>query len=141
MAGSSKGFTLASLALRFVIGPIFIAHGYQKVFVNGTAAVTEAFTQMGMIMPQVTGPLVAYTEFVGGICLLVGLLTPLASFMIACIMAVAILMVHLSNGLVGPGGYEFPLSLLGGSVALMFIGAGPLSLDKLLFGRGNHPTS
>ena len=139
--GSSKGWacTLAPLTLRLALGSIFVAHGYQKVFVNGTAAVSESFAQMGMILPQVTGPLVCYTEFIGGIFLLVGFLTPLASFMIACVMAVAVLLVHLPNGLIGQGGYEFPLSLLAGALALLFMGAGPLSLDGLFFGREKNP--
>ena len=128
---------LGPLPLRLAIGAIFTAHGCQKVFVQGTAQVSEQFASMGMVMPQITGPLVAYTEFLGGLFLIVGLLTPVAALMLAVTMAVAILQVHLPNGLTGPGGYQFPLSLLAGSLSLLFTGAGKLSLDKLIFCRGS----
>jgi len=108
---------LASLVLRLVVGGIFIVHGHSKVFVNGTDAVALKFTEMGIFMPEITAPLVAYTEFVGGILLVIGLLTPIAAFMIACTMAVAVFKVHFASGLTGPGGYEYPLSLLASSRA------------------------
>ena len=71
--------------------------------------------------------------------LVVAFLTPLAAFMLGCVMAVAIFKVHLPGGLIGPGGYEYPLSMLAGLVALLFMGPGPLSLDKLIFCRGKCP--
>ena len=118
-----------------------MVHGYGKVFTSGTAAVSESFAQMGVFQPQITGPLVAYTELIGGACLILGLLTPIASVMLAGVMAVAILKVHLAAGLTGPGGYEYPLSLLAGALTLLFLGPGPISLDKKFFCRGNCPTS
>jgi putative oxidoreductase len=48
-------------------------------------------------------------------------------------MKVAIWKVHWKNGLMGEGGFEFPLSLLGACLALLVTGPGRLSLDSLLF--------
>lgn len=129
---------ISPIPLRLAIGVIFAVHGYEKVFETGTGAVSENFAQMGIMLPQITGPLVSLTEFLGGIFLIVGLLTPLSSLMLAVTMAVAVFHVHWPNGLTGQGGYEYPLSLLAGTLTLFFLGAGPLSLDRFLFRGHSH---
>jgi putative oxidoreductase len=50
-------------------------------------------------------------------------------------MAVAIITVHLRNGFFLPNGYEFALTLLGANVALVLLGSGGASVDRLLEGR------
>ena len=72
-------------------------------------------------------------EFFGGIALLLGLLTRPAAFVLAITMLVAIVAVHLPNGLfMSNNGYEFGLALLGMSIALVFNGGGRFSLDRKL---------
>jgi putative oxidoreductase len=72
-------------------------------------------------------------EFFGGIALLIGLLTRPAAVVLAFTMIVAILTVHISNGLfMSNNGYEFGLTLLAISVALAFSGGGRFSLDRAL---------
>src|SRR3954471_3179383 len=95
---------LGLLALRIILGIIFIAHGQQKLFGMGFAGVTGAFTQMGAPLPQLTGPLIALLEFFGGIALVAGFLTRLVSLGLVADMLGAILLVHLPKGLTGPGG-------------------------------------
>ena len=71
-------------------------------------------------------------EFGGGILLLIGLLTRLASLIILLNMLGAILKVHLPNGLLGAAGkpgYEFPLALAAIPLALALLGGGALSAD------------
>lgn len=137
---SNRQINAALAILRVVAGSIFIAHGAQKIFVFGFAGVAGAFGQMGVPAAAVMGPFVALVEFLGGIALVLGLLTRLASLGLAVNMIVAILLVHLKNGLFLPNGYEFALSLLGAAAALTLTGAGDYSIDALI-GRKQNTVS
>ncbi len=82
--------------------------------------------------------LVILVEFFGGIALIIGLLTRLASIGLAVDMLGAIFIVHLPNGFfinwyMKPGvghGIEMNLLLFAGGLTLLLGGAGKLSLDK-----------
>ena len=121
--------------LRLVVGAIFITHGAQKLFVFGFAGVSGAFGQMGVPMAGVVGPLVALVEFLGGLAVLTGLLTRLASFGLLMTMLGAISLVHLNAGFFLPNGYEYALSLLGSTTLLTLAGAGAFSIDALIARR------
>lgn len=104
----------ALLILRFVLGAILIAHGYHKVF-GGFHHHMDFVGSLGI--PRWLAYLSAGTEFFGGIAIVLGLFTRFFSLAVLIEMAVAIWKVHFKNGLVGPGGYEFPLALAAIAVA------------------------
>lgn len=117
----------AALPLELIAGAIFFAHGLQKL--SDPAAV--AANLLGGI-PVFLVYLVIVAEFCGGLLLLTGFLVRLGALGHICVMVVAISQVHWSAGLTGPGGFEFPLSLLAVSVALLMLGPDPLSIDDNL---------
>ena len=125
----------ALLVLRIALGVTMIAHGYQKVFTFGFAGVASGFVQMGVPMASVTAPLVALLELFGGVAVLIGLLTRLASLGFVVDMLGAATFVHFKNGFFLPTGFEFVFVLLLLSVTLMLSGAGGISVDAMIAAR------
>jgi putative oxidoreductase len=126
---------LGALVMRVVLGVIMVAHGYTKVIPSGSLY-TFAHTVTRMHLPVWLGYVSAFTEFFGGMLLIVGLLTRIAAFMTAIDMSVAILKVHLHGGILGPNSFALPLSLFAISMMLVFSGCGWLGLDDFV-GKGN----
>ena len=67
----------------------------------------------------------AGTEFFGGIGIVLGLFTRFFALAFLIEMGVAIWKIHFKNGLMGNGGYEFPLALVAIAFALVCFGGGP----------------
>jgi len=121
--------------LRVVVGAIFVAHGGQKLFVFGLAGVAGMFGQIGIPLPEITGPLVSLLEFFGGLALAFGLLTRWAALGLAVNMLGATLLVHAKGGFFLPSGIEYTLALGAASLAFAVMGAGDYSLDNVLARR------
>src|SRR5712692_228010 len=125
------------LILRLGVGLIVAGHGAQKLFgwwegprITGFAGGLE---KMGIRPPRFWAVAAGLAEFVGGLLLASGFLSPLGSFAVMASMAVAIMTVHLSRGFWNSkGGLEFPLSLLIAALALSVTGPGAYSLDAAL---------
>jgi putative oxidoreductase len=125
---------LGSLFMRLVLGIIMVAHGYTKIIPSG-ALYSFSHTVFRMHLPIWLGYVSAFTEFFGGMLIIVGLLTRVAAFMTAIDLTVAIIKVHLHGGLLGPNSFALPLALCAISVMLVFTGCGWLGLDDFV-GRG-----
>lgn len=121
--------------LRVVIGIVFLAHGWQKLFQLGFHGVAGFFGGAGIPLPFVSAVIVTLVEFAGGIALILGFLTRFAAALNGFDMMVAILVVHLKNGFMKPGGFEHPLTLLAACVALVMVGPGAASVDGALAKR------
>jgi putative oxidoreductase len=119
---------LALLVMRLVLGAIMVGHGFHNAF-GGLHHHVQFVTSLGL--PAWSGYLSSFAEFIGGLLVLIGLFTRAAAFAICIDMSVAIAKVHFHNGLIGPGGYEFPLSLAALAFALIFLGSGAIALDHV----------
>jgi putative oxidoreductase len=119
---------LALFVMRLALGAVMVGHGYHKVF-GGLHHHVQLVTSLGL--PGWTAYLSAFTEFLGGILVLIGLFTRFAAFAICINLSVAIAKVHFHNGLMGNGGYEFPLALAALAFGLVFLGAGPIAFDHI----------
>jgi len=138
MAKKNNNMGEWSLALlRVVLGVIFLYHGYLKLFVPGGFTGTVGFfTSLGIPVPAYSALLVSVVEFVGGILLVLGVLSRWSAVLLLVDMLVAFFLVHLRNGfLVSKGGYEFVLVLIAGLVVVLASGAGKLSVGSRLKSR------
>jgi putative oxidoreductase len=138
--------SLAPLMVRLPLGLIFMAHGSQKLFGlfggPGVSATLKSFEEK-MGIPPILTILAMIAEFGGGLGVLLGCLTRLSAFGIACVMGVAIYKVAWVNGffmnwscLPGRGhGIECNLALFGMALSLVFGGGGRWALDRMLWRR------
>jgi putative oxidoreductase len=119
----------ASLLLRIVLGGLFMAHGYPKVFTK-RLQVQQAMAGAGV--PPMATNLAGFLEFFGGLALILGFLTPLIAGFFAIFMGSTTLLQRQRFHKPFAGGYELDVVLLVASVALIMLGAGAISLDALL---------
>ena len=129
---SSRSVSLGLAALRIATGAVFLSHGYQKLFVFVVDGSVRRRGHLGVPAPGVMGPLIALLEVFGAIALIFGFLTRPLALLFVCDMLGAILLVQLKNGF---SHYELEFLLCASSVALIFTGAGGLSIDALIARR------
>src|SRR5689334_19058841 len=87
--------------IRLALGIVMAAHGAQKLFgwFGGHGIHQAAAGFAGMGMPGWIAYLAGFIEFFGGLALIFGVLARLAAFGMFCQMIVAMMQVHLKNGL------------------------------------------
>lgn len=128
------------LVTRVVVGSLFVGHGTQKLFGwfdgPGPEKTAEQFEKSGLRPGRRHALLAGAAEAGGGVLLMFGLFTPLATAALSGVMITAIRKVHLDKGpWVTKGGYEYNLVLLAALMALADDGPGDASLDHA-FGTG-----
>lgn len=130
--GAKMDFML--LLIRLFFGYAFIMHGYGKIL--------SPFSWMGedSTIPGFLQALAAISEFGGGIAIILGLLSRLSSFGLACTMGFAVYSSKFVFGLelIGKkGGPSYELATVYFLLSMLFlvVGPGKISLDKMFFAR------
>ncbi len=91
---------VASLLMRLILGPVLIASGWEKLTgTNWFVHTLDSFPfPFNVLPPEFSWFLASWTEFLGGILLLLGLATRVVAIPLAVTMFVAAWSVHLDNG-------------------------------------------
>jgi putative oxidoreductase len=125
------------LLIRVVFGSLLSAHGAQKLLGwfggRGLTVTGEFFVKLGFRPGRSYATLASATETVGGACVVLGFLGPIAPAFILAVMLVAIVTVHWRNGVfASKNGVELPLLFATAVCGLALTGFGNLSLDHAL---------
>jgi putative oxidoreductase len=130
----------ASLTLRVTLGAIVLLHGYDKLG-SGFDGFMGYFTGV-LGMPVVLGWLTVGIETLGCVLLIVGLATRINALLLLGLFVGMIVFVHWQDGFLmnwfgqmekGHEGFEYHILVLAICTALMLLGGGKWSLDKVLF--------
>ncbi len=126
----------AAVLIRLLVGAVFLSEGMQK-FLFPTALGVGRFVKIGIPAPQFFAPFVGVVEIVGGLLLIVGLLTRPAAVALLIDISVAILTTKIP--MLAKAGFWAMLheartdyAMLLGLIFLLIVGAGPYSFDMSL---------
>jgi putative oxidoreductase len=140
LLGTDGDWALA--IVRVALGVVFFAHGAQKTlgWFGGTGLQDTLRTFRDFLqIPEPLALLAVAAEFLGGLGLIVGLLSRVAALGIAVIMCIAIFTVHRKFGFFmnwygekKGHGIEYHILVLALVSVVIIRGAGPFSLDRVL---------
>jgi len=122
------------LPIRILAGIAFIIHGLPKL---SNIAGTEDFFANMIGLPAAMALPIGLLEVIGGIALLVGVLTRVASILLIIEMIGSTIVAKLSRGFVG--GYELDLLLMAISISLLLTGPGRISVEWNVLKRELFP--
>jgi uncharacterized membrane protein YphA (DoxX/SURF4 family) len=144
------------ILVRLIVGAVFLSEGIQKFLFPADLGVGR-FVKIGIPAPEITAPFVGLVEIVCGSLIILGLFTRLAAIPLIIDISVAILSTKIPI-LLGRGFWRFSLSklpsygfwsmahearvdyaMLLGSIFLLIVGAGTLSIDARLSRRLGGP--
>lgn len=129
-----------TIIIRLIVGAVFLSEGIQK-FLFPAFRGAGRFEKIGLPAPELLGSVVGIFEILCGVCILLGLLTRLASIPLIIIMLVAMATTK-AEVLSTQGIWEMlhgsrtDWAMLLGSLFLLIKGGGLWSLDKKLMSRG-----
>ena len=123
----NKLHDLTHWGLRASIGVVFIVHSLKKF----DPAWQEWLITIGL-PPEMQLP-IALAEFIGGVLLLVGVLTRISAAVFSVILLGAIFHIRWENGfLISQGGWEWDLVMLAVTLSIIVAGPGRVSIAHLV---------
>ena len=131
---TTTGSDLPALLLRLAIGPMLIAHGYNKVFgKGGLKGTTGWFDSLGLKPAHVHARVAAATEISAGALMAVGAASPVPAAAAIGLMTTAAKTDHKGKGFfVFKGGWEYTAVVAAVATAMAALGPGRFSVDALL---------
>lgn len=132
-SGVGKAADLGPLFIRLGVGAVFAVHGWQK-FDAGVSNFAGNLDSLGVPFPEVVAWLQVAAEGIGGLLLILGLLTRFVTLPLIVVMVGAIWLVKIDVGFIVPdaAGAELDIALLSGLLGLLFIGPGRISADAMM---------
>ncbi|WP_331750262.1 MULTISPECIES: DoxX family protein [unclassified Streptomyces] len=128
-------YDIGLLTIRVVLGLTLAAHGAQKLFGwfegGGIEGTGQFFAQSGYPAGETMAVIAGLSEVLGGLGLMLGLLTPLAGAAVVGTMINATA-VKWGGGFFAPQGVEYEVLLLAGAAGLALTGPGRLAADRFL---------
>ncbi|MEV8591722.1 DoxX family protein [Streptomyces sp. NPDC052012] len=135
----------APSVVRVVAGAVMAVHGIDKL-IDGPAGFGAFLGSMEVPAPTTTAWAVAVGETLGGLLLVLGLLSRLTALLLTVHLCVAIALVNADTGFMTPqqgagagAGAEFPLMMTAAFLVVLLAGPGPLALDRSLGIEGPPP--
>jgi putative oxidoreductase len=124
---SETSFSLALLLLRVALGAMMLPHGFKKLM--NFAAKSGQFPDPFQIGGPASMALTIFAEFFCATFIIIGLLTRLSAIPLVVAMAVALFYSH-HGQVFGEG--ETAALYLAGFIAILLVGPGKYSIDKLI---------
>jgi putative oxidoreductase len=127
---------LAPLFIRLALAWVFIAHGYAKLFTTkpGVLGFSGVLRDHNVPFPFLFALLIGVEEFFGGVALFIGIATRWTALILTVSLILAILKLTYKKGFTRTdgAGYEFDVVLLAGTLTLLVMGPGSISVDWIL---------
>ncbi|MBO1330438.1 DoxX family protein [Streptomyces sp. VRA16 Mangrove soil] len=136
LAPAHRFQSAAPSIVRVAAGAVTAVHGIDKL-VDGPAGFGVFLSSLSVPAPTATGWAVAIGETLGGLLLVLGLLSRLTALLLTAHLCVAIALVNADTGFLTPqqgpaggAGAEFPLMMVAAFLVVLLAGPGPLALDR-----------
>jgi putative oxidoreductase len=128
-----RGLDIGLLVLRVVVGAMFVAHGTDKLFGwfndgMGMEATRQMLTGFGFTEPGALAWVLALSETVGGVLLILGLFFPAGAAAVLGVMANVIIVKGDWNLFLGD--VELEMVYAAAAFALLFTGPGRFAIDR-----------
>jgi len=121
----NKLFDIAFIGMRAAIGVIFIVQGSGKFDPGVASFLANIGVPVELQIP------IALAETIGGIVLIIGVLSRISSSILSIIMIGAIFHVKGASNLTGEGGFALDLMLLAGLLLIIVAGPGRVSISHI----------